>query len=640
MNSKNKIPPYPAAALLVYVIILTFPDLIIKTRFDADYSWYVGLHKAAQEGFVFGKDIVFTYGPLGFLTVPILIDTTTWLYSALYTLGVYAMFVFACCLFIKKEKASFLKTIIFAILFIAVFKGLLIRPGNDFNLQLAIFIFTYLYIRSEGNLISLCAIAFLYSVLPFIKFSSVPAGGLAGAIFIIILLFYKRRKEAAVFLITSFVLFCILGLLLIGPPSAIYKYLYGSWQIASGYSDAMGVNGPEDLMDTALFAAIFGWISYFILFFYCAIRKRRDDLIYLILSFGLFFLNFKLGFVRSDLEHIVFFFSMWLIGFGLLYLKSFKDTKVIKYFVPSVIAVMFGISCTKAISLKNLYFPNDFADKLNNIRLSFNLFRGIGAEQQIATAKKEIQQVFYLHPLTVQYLTGHTMDVFPCDIAAVEGYGFKWDPRPVFQSYSAYTPYLDQLNAKHFLSDSAPEYILYLLESPDRRYAVFDEPATFRILLQKYKPIGVDEDAVVLRKLPIADVNTIKLPAKTTAKFKDIIPIPKDVNGLIFAKIHIDYSFIGLISKFLYKPPNVYLEFFRNGWFLNKAMYRFIFSNSDDGVLVSEYITDQNDLLELWKGNVKHNVDEIGFSTECPIFYKNINLEFFTIPAIKQIKQH
>ena len=38
--------------------------------------------------------------------------------------------------------------------------------------------------------------------------------------------------------------------------------------------------------------------------------------------------------------------------------------------------------------------------------------------------------------------------------------GWRWSPRPVFQSYSAYTPALDQLNASHLASRESADHIL------------------------------------------------------------------------------------------------------------------------------------------------------------------------------------
>ncbi|MGA2916364.1 MAG: hypothetical protein ABSE89_10095 [Sedimentisphaerales bacterium] len=440
INSDDKALPKFQVAVLIYVIILTFPPLIIDVSSNVDYSWYVGLHKAAEEGLIYGRDIVFTYGPLGFLTVPIFINKTLWAYSALYTLAIYALLVFACSLFLRKMKANLVKTVVFAVVFITIFNGMLNwRPGRDFELLVSLFIFSYLYILSKGNLIGLSGLAFLCSVLPFIKFSAALTGGITGFVFLCILLKDKRVKETAVFLIVFLVSFSTLGLLLIGSPKAIFTYLYGCWEIASGYNDAMAIQG--EYLKKYCLSAIFAWISYISLFCYCVFKKRRLEIIFLLLILGLLFSSYKLGFVRLDISHLIYFHSMWLLLFGLFFLRPFADAKIVRYFVLLFISFMFCLCVLNIIllgipSFQNLYIPIGIKTKLEKLQLCFNLFRGIGAEEQTAKVKMQIKQYFPLKAETVRILSGHTMDVFPTDIAITEAYDFKWHPRPVFQSYS------------------------------------------------------------------------------------------------------------------------------------------------------------------------------------------------------------
>ncbi len=635
-NADNKSLLYLQAVLLIYVILLTFPPLIVDTRNDVDYSMYMGWYKAAKEGLVYGRDILFTYGPLGFLTAPIFIYEDLWVCSAIYMMAVYALVIFGCCLYIRKMKANLVKTVVFATIFAVVFRGWLnSRPSRDFELLLSILIFSYLYIRGKGKVIWLAGLAFLYSVLPFIKFSTTMAGAIAGAVLMFVLILDKRRKEAAAFLAAGLVSFGVLGLLLIGPPKAIFTYLYGCWQIVSGYSDAVGAAGANETRVADFSAAIFAWVSYLFLLCYYALREKRDELIYLVLCFGALFLSFKLGFVRRDYEHLVFFYSMWLAVFGLFFLRSFADAKIIRYFILLFIFVMLYQGRANISSF--LWTPKGAANELKNLQLSFNLLRGIGAEEQESNVRQQLTQFFPLKDETVEMLSGRTMDVFPYDVAMTEAYGFKWHPRPVYLSYQAYTEYLDGLNAKHFSSESAPEYVLYALRSFDYRYAIFDEPATFRTLLQRYRPCAADGEFIVLQKNPSAVSETEKYIGERIGKLGKMIPLPAAGDGLLFARIHIECSPAGLICKALYKLPNVYIGFINEGGIINDRIYRFVFSNAMDGVFVSKYIISQNNLLALWQDNVKQDITGIAIWAEQPIFFKDkVTVQFFTIPTIKQ----
>jgi hypothetical protein len=637
-NPDSKVLPYLQVVLLIYVIILTFPYLLIDTRGDTDSSWYIGLYKATDAGLLYGRDVVFTYGPLGFLTIPIFINKTLWAYSAVYTLLLYVLTIFGCSLYIRKMKANLVKTLIFAVIFAAIFNGWLIgRTGRDFELVFSVFIFSYLYTLMKRSLIPLSALAFFYSTLPFIKFSAALAACITGAAFLYILIRNKRGKEAIIFLIVCLASFSALALLLLGTPKAIFRYLYGCWQIASGYNDAMGIE--HGLLKKDYLFAIFAWVLYIGLLVYCALRKRKFDLIYLVLGFGVLFLYFKLGFVRHDHAHVIYFYSMWLLVFGLYFLRSFADAKIIRYFVLLFIFVMLyqcgvNIFSLKASSFLKLYMPGRVPDKLRNLQLSFNLFRGIGTEEQTAKVKTQLMEYFPLRAETVEMLSGHTMDVFPTDIAITEAYGLKWHPRPVFQSYSAYTEYLDSINAKHFNSDSAPQYVLYALSAIDGRYPIFEEPATFRTLLQNYEPCGQDEAFIILKKNPSADTGSKEYIGTAVGKFGQIISLPRLNDGLLFAEIKVEYSLPGSAWKFLYKPPNTYIAFLNNGQVIGGRYWRFVPANAMDGLFVSEYVANQNDLLEIWKGNIRQDITGIAILTEHPVFFKDkITAQFFKVSA-------
>lgn len=209
-------------------------------------------------------------------------------------------------------------------------------------------------------------------------------------------------------------------------------------------------------------------------------------MVYLVLGFGTLFLSFKQGFIRQDYEHIDYFYMMWLMVFGLYSLKSFANTKIFGYTVLLFTFVIFCQYMTEIYSLPKLYST---ANNIKDSRLCLDLLSRSSSAKQLTLMTKTILQKYYrLKTETVRMLTGHTVDVLPYDIAVTEAYGLQWHPRPVFQSYSAYTEYLDSLDAKYFLSASSPEYILYALGAIDSRYGIFDEPATFRTLLLKYEP--------------------------------------------------------------------------------------------------------------------------------------------------------
>src|SRR5262249_9336523 len=66
-------------------------------------------------------------------------------------------------------------------------------------------------------------------------------------------------------------------------------------------------------------------------------------------------------------------------------------------------------------------------------------------------------------------LTG-TVDSYSFNQSAVLVHGWNYRPRPIFQSYTAYTETLAKLNAEFLKGDKAPDYILFEIAPIDGRF--------------------------------------------------------------------------------------------------------------------------------------------------------------------------
>ncbi len=57
--------------ILIAFVMVTFPPCFYPMGSGLDASWAVGLNEASNRHLVYGRDIVFTYGPLGFILFPL-----------------------------------------------------------------------------------------------------------------------------------------------------------------------------------------------------------------------------------------------------------------------------------------------------------------------------------------------------------------------------------------------------------------------------------------------------------------------------------------------------------------------------------------------------------------------------------------
>ena len=82
------------------LFVVTWPIAAVTPGPGLYQSWVLGLAMAVSEGLVWVRDIVFTYGPLGYSVFPVAIGSGT-LLSALFVAGVVQLllvaFVFSAC---------------------------------------------------------------------------------------------------------------------------------------------------------------------------------------------------------------------------------------------------------------------------------------------------------------------------------------------------------------------------------------------------------------------------------------------------------------------------------------------------------------------------------------------------------------
>src|ERR1700682_702603 len=76
---------------IIYLCIATFSVQTDKIQPGLDESWRYGLNALATGHYIFGKDVIFTYGPLGYLSHPMPLGDNL-ARAAAFTLCIQAVF--------------------------------------------------------------------------------------------------------------------------------------------------------------------------------------------------------------------------------------------------------------------------------------------------------------------------------------------------------------------------------------------------------------------------------------------------------------------------------------------------------------------------------------------------------------------
>lgn len=578
--------------LLLFFLFISFPFVFYRPPAQGlDESWKIALHLAAQYDLFFGEDFVFTYGPLGILytRLPIAVPKSVYL---LFDLFFLFNFLFLMNSLLKKELK--IGVCLFS------FLSFIIVYGEAVELWYFFFYLFYLFsfLQNTAKVGHLWLAGLLAIICFYIKLS---LGSVAIAIFLVVIAYLLLLKKIGPKR-GAWIVFFFLGAL---GTSAYFLnvnlrgYILHSLQIISAYNDSM-FQRSDSVYNPFLYAALVLGLCYgllvvirFVQLFY---RKEisacaNEFLIYSIIGLFLFVL-FKSGFVRNDSLHCHYFFRGIIFPVALLYLFSPGDLQ------KKIIAAYSWI----AISI-SFWAINTLPDNNQPYRqiVSLDIFQG--KFEALRNYIKDVKE--YPHDeikpefknATLKEIIGHkSIDVVPVEISQLYFNGLRYNPRPVIQSYSAYNGYLDSLNNRKYLSETAPDYILFSLQSIDNRYPFFDESRTKLAILSQFEVVGEIKDQLLLthRKEPKSLINEGGTQTME-AKLGEDISIPRS-SSLAFTKIFVDLSFFGKVRRLLYQPPSLNVIFtLENG---ETYTYRGITTILSGGVILNKFI-DTNEEFEL-----------------------------------------
>lgn len=464
--------------LVLYFFILIPPFLIEPVTSGLDPSWRISVNMAAAKGFVFGKDYIFTFGPLGFLSTKNAVLVNKWI-ILLYELFLIFSTLGAIHYFLKPLKYSFRYS------FPTLLVVFLISAYNCELLLLFVYIFSSLLFLRSGHWLVLIPAVLLSAIGFYIK---VNYGIILSVLLYTTLLVSVLRKNSSVKTGLGMAFVHIITLYV---PSVIgnvdiVRYVQSSLQVINAYNDAMflpaklsGLLPVTALILVALFAGgfLFNIRSY--------VRDFSSLYIYGFCAL-FFYVMFKNGFVRASPGHINVFFVNSMILFACLYILSKENTQK-----------TWGVIFTAAITISySILIINPYKDHETGLTKTSVLSRltigeylkdiatDVSYKQILADSARSPQKIAQSY---AQVIGWKTVDIIPSEISEIYYYKLNYLPRPVPQSYCAFNKYLDSKNAEKLMSASGPEFLLYHNESLDNRHPFWDESITKRAVVTHYE---------------------------------------------------------------------------------------------------------------------------------------------------------
>ncbi|HYA44098.1 MAG TPA: hypothetical protein VED59_00705, partial [Acidimicrobiales bacterium] len=377
-----------------------------------------------------------------------------------------------------------------------------------------------------------------------------------------------RRSRAVAVAASSFAGAALVAWLALGQSLGnLASYWRGAVSVTTGYSSAMGISSGRQaenwyaVVDGLAVLALFGLASRG--------RPWRDKAAIFLMIAGLSWEAVKEGFVRHDLHDLTF------LGLALVVLSLGRVPRLLVPAQAVALAVAGTLAClASGMVPPTLHSPRQdagaLAQEARDLLLAHDWARveARARAEVLATGDR-------LRPALVSSLAGLTVAAEPWGDAISFAYPqLHWRPLPVLQAYSAYTTYLDRLDAAFLSSAAAPERILYLVAAIDGRDPFWDPPATVEAMYCHYDQVTVSGGWQVLAR--VGDrCDTPRLVGKVTARFGEPLAVPSLSGKMVVATFALSSPFLAKAEGVLFKPPEVQLT----AWGASRsplATYRFV----------------------------------------------------------------
>jgi len=541
----NATPVWWMLFIFFWLVLLRFPDRM--PSIDLDVSWASALSYFTARRRQFGSEVIFTFGPLGYL----------------YT-DVYAGYLFE-------------SKVVFELLIKAIFAGLLVNVIQRSSKVLGVLIICAILLYSPRSMDYLFFFAITYGLVLVSQMEKALWPAVAAAIvlgFFSLIKFsflipaviglltlsanwgFAQKWRAISISLLSYLATLVSAWIIAGQDlSSLAPYLQTGFYTSLSYTSAMFIEAYLAIEAVGMAALLIVGVIVVAANLYS--RMTLSHVINtLLLGQGLFF-SWKFGFVRADAFHIPHYFlycqlliaTTWDISRPTgLSKRAFFNLTVLGYF-----ATYLGLAMTHELHAN---LAANWERAIDNAAVLFNM----PAYRMMLEGQLTATKALYPLPVVKKYIGAHTVDVFGYEQGMALLNDLNYHPRPAFQSYAAHHPLLLRANETFYQSDIAPQFVLFKLQSTDDRIPAADDSLALEAIFSNYKPIISEQDYVLWEK----NESTRRRPPSRliksgTAPFGESVAVP-GANRRDWLAVEWDYSWLGKIVELVYKPSEVRIE--------------------------------------------------------------------------------
>jgi hypothetical protein len=573
--------PRPAIWAVLAIVLLSWHPLALEPAPGLGKSWEAAMHMAHHFGITFGDHLVFTYGPLGFLSSPTLWYSGTGTIAFLYTVLARVALVAGVFLAARRTYGTLPGAVAALLVADASAKTAEVVPVTVPFLILAVWVLDREWERRK--LLPLLALAGGVAGLELLNKASV---GLEMGVLAVIMALTARdgrpqrigsALKAVAVTVGALVLTLLIGWTAAGQDwAALPDFVRNSEQIVSGYAAALGYENsalkPEFVAAAVAFAL--GLAAALQMTAGEHVRRRRWGIIGLWLLFCFF--QFKEGFVRHDNPHGAVFFVALLGGF---FAFRWRPTGRTAAALMASVLLILAVVAQKSSPLSQF-------DPVGNAKSAITQVADVAIPSKrnstIAEGRRLIEGEYPIDPATLSLLRGHTVHVLPFQASVAWAYRLDWRPLPLFQSYAAYTSTLDQVDADALASARAPQRILRNRDrETDHKLEPFDQGTTTRAILCRYQELRTTSEWQVLGLGPDRCQAPVPIGTVRAGWLQRVaVPPPPNSHSFVFVRVGgVGLSTLERLMALLYKPSTRHVR-------LDGASHRLVEGTASDGLVL------------------------------------------------------
>jgi hypothetical protein len=526
-----------------------------------DRSYMLAQVELFRSGAQYGRDIVWTYGPLGFVLNNLAFVPPEWAAPVLFVrLGLAVVFGWGVAVIAAQATMRTMAILLAAGMILCAASVGITRPSVFWLAYGLMAAFDFGRDQGRGGRWFAFALAAAAAVSGLVKFTHLLFGGLVYAGLLCVDLSRGRVPWRSLVFTSVY----LAGWKLCGQEwSNLPEYVVRHWGLTNGYSAAMskGLASDYDGLDVALFvvAALIPLVT--VIGRVVAALRTEVALAVLVLGAWTYLANSH-AWGGNQLEA-----SARRLGFGML--ATFAAIRAESW--RRILAAVIGVACVAAILVR--HDPSARGMISDSERTATDLFStrydGIRA---FVTGDASAHRAMHDGLRTrVRELAALPVDVrgtvdFLGDNGGVLSLleGIKYRPRPMFLSLNAHNERLAEDNRRSLAGLCAPEWLIteavwFPIPIFDRRPMLNDGPC-FPELFARYDLARRLPELLVFRRREVPRTVTTREMETRTVAWSEWAAVPENGRGLVFARWSIPDSTAGRLWEAGYRRPRVLID--------------------------------------------------------------------------------